>query len=80
LVEETGENHRPDTIRSLDLSHNVLSSTHSLSEIRTHNEAHLEIDKVCSVIKESCIVINLTKGYAVPASYKTPACYPYASR
>ena len=52
LVEETGENHRPDTIRSLDLSHNVLSSTHSLSEIRTHNEAHLEIDKVCTYNKK----------------------------
>ena len=52
LVEETGENQRPDTIRSLDLSHNVLSSTHSLSEIRTHNEAHLEIDKVCTYNKK----------------------------
>jgi hypothetical protein len=52
LVEETGENQRPDTIRSLDLSHNVLSSTHSLSEIRTHSEAHLEIDKVCTYNKK----------------------------
>jgi hypothetical protein len=53
LVEETGENHRPDASRSLTLSH-VLSSTPSLSEIRTHNEAHLEIDKVCTYNKKNC--------------------------
>jgi hypothetical protein len=40
LVEETGvlgENHRPATSRWQTLSHNVVSSTHRLIGIRTHN-------------------------------------------
>ena len=40
LVEETGvsgENHRPVASHRQTLSHNVLSSTPSLSGIRTHN-------------------------------------------
>ena len=40
LVEETGvprENHRPAASHWQTLSHNVVSSTHSLNGIRTHN-------------------------------------------
>ena len=37
LVEETGENHRPVASHWQILSHNVVSSTHCLSGIRTHN-------------------------------------------
>ena len=40
LMEETvvpGENHRPATSHGQTLSHNVVSSTHRLCGIRTHN-------------------------------------------
>jgi len=37
LVEETGENHRPATSHLQTLSHNVVSSTPRLSEVRTYN-------------------------------------------
>jgi hypothetical protein len=36
-VEETGENHRPETSHWQTLSHNVVSGTPCLSEILTHN-------------------------------------------
>jgi hypothetical protein len=37
LVDETGENHRPVASLGQTLSHNVVSSTPRLSEIRTQN-------------------------------------------
>jgi hypothetical protein len=40
LVEETGvleENHRPVASHRHTVSHNIVSSTHHLSDIRTHN-------------------------------------------
>jgi hypothetical protein len=37
LVEETGENHQPAASHLQTLSHNVVSSTHRVSGIRTHN-------------------------------------------
>ena len=40
MVEETGiprENHRPVTSHRQTLSHNVVSNTLRLSEVRTHN-------------------------------------------
>ena len=37
LVEEAGENHRPVASHCPALSHNVVSSTHRQSVIRTHN-------------------------------------------
>ena len=42
-VEETGipgENHRPVASHRQTLSHNVVSSTHRLGGIRTHNLKH----------------------------------------
>jgi hypothetical protein len=37
LLEETGENHPPATSHKQTLSHNIVSSTPYLSEIRTYN-------------------------------------------
>jgi hypothetical protein len=42
LVEETGEageNHRPEASQWQTLSHNVVSRTHSLGGILTHNDS-----------------------------------------
>jgi hypothetical protein len=46
LVEVTGvpgENHRPATIYRQTLSHNVVSNTHRLSAIQTHNVSGLYV-------------------------------------
>ena len=56
LVEEAGENHRPAASHWQNVSHNVVSSTFRLGEIRTHNVSG---DKHLIVF----VVVNLALPY-----------------
>jgi hypothetical protein len=58
-----GENHRPVASHSQTLSHNVISSTHRLSGIRTHNDSGVTLEDFTSYIKKK---MRGGGGYTVP--------------